>query len=332
MGLLVDGVWQDKWYDTEKSGGRFIRTESQFRNWITADGSPGPSGSGGFKAEPDRYHLYVSLACPWAHRTLIFRAIKGLESFIPISVVNWLMAAEGWTFADGPGVIPDTVNGAKRLYEIYLKAKPAYSGRVVVPVLWDKKTSTIVNNESAEIIRMFNSAFDGLGAKPGDYDPADLRPEIDRLNAEIYDRVNNGVYKAGFATTQAAYDEAVRPLFETLDALEARLSRQRYLCGERITEADWRLFTTLIRFDAVYVGHFKCNIRRIADYPNLWGYTRELYQWPGVSETTNFYHIKHHYYESHKTINPTGIVPAGPALNYDEPHDRGRLPATGTLG
>ena len=332
MGLLVDGVWQDRWYDTEKSGGRFIRTESQFRNWITADGSPGPSGSGGFKAEPDRYHLYVSLACPWAHRTLIFRAIKGLESFIPISVVNWLMAAEGWTFADGPGVIPDAVNGAQRLYEIYLKAKPAYSGRVVVPVLWDKKTETIVNNESAEIIRMFNSAFDGLGAKPGDYYPADLRPEIDRLNAEIYDRINNGVYKAGFATTQAAYEEAVRPLFEALDALEARLSRQRYLCGERITEADWRLFTTLIRFDAVYVGHFKCNIRRIADYPNLWGYTRELYQWPGVRKTTNFYHIKHHYYESHKTINPTGIVPAGPALDYDEPHDRGRFPAAGTLG
>ena len=327
MGLLVDGVWQDKWYDTAQSGGRFIRTESQFRNWITPDGSPGPSGSGGFKAESGRYHLYVSLACPWAHRTLIFRAIKGLESFIPISVVNWLMGSEGWTFADGPGVIPDAVNGAKRLYEIYLKANPAYSGRVVVPVLWDKKTGTIVSNESSEIIRMFNSAFDGLGARPGDYYPANLRPEIDRVNAEVYDRVNNGVYKAGFATTQDAYEEAVRPLFETLDALEARLSRQRYLCGERITEADWRLFTTLIRFDAVYVGHFKCNIRRIADYPNLWGYTRELYQWPGVRETVNFHHIKHHYYESHKTINPAGIVPVGPALDYDAPHVRGRFPA-----
>lgn len=314
MGLLASGVWRDKWYDTAKSAGRFMRDESLFRNWVTADGGPGPSGVGGFKAEPGRYRLYVSLACPWAHRTLIFRALKGLDTLIPISVVNWLMAGEGWTFDEGPGVIPDTLNGAKRLYEIYLKAKPDYSGRVVVPVLWDKQNETIVSNESSEIIRMFNSAFDGLGAKPGDYYPADLRSEIDALNAEIYDRVNNGVYKAGFATTQAAYEEAVRPLFETLDALEARLTRQRYLCGERITEADWRLFTTLIRFDAVYHGHFKCNIARIADYTNLWGYTRELYQWPGVRETTNFQHIKGHYYQSHKTINPSGIVPLGPAL------------------
>ena len=332
MGLLVDGVWQDRWYDTAKSGGRFIRSESQFRNWITPDGSPGPSGAGGFAAEPDRYHLYVSLACPWAHRTLIFRALKGLESFIPISVVNWLMGLEGWTFNDGPGVIPDTVNGAKRLYEIYTKAKPSYSGRVNVPTLWDKKTGAIVNNESSEIVRMFNSAFDGVGAKAGDYYPLDLRSEIDSLNAEIYGRVNNGVYRAGFATTQEAYEEAVRPLFETLDKLEARLSRQRYLCGERITEADWRLFTTLIRFNSVYYGHFKCNIRRIADYPNLWGFTRELYQWPGVRETANFQHIKRHYYESHRTINPTGIVPVGPDLDFNAPHGRDRFPASATLG
>ena len=326
MGLLVDGLWRDSWYDTASSGGRFIRSESQFRNWITADGSPGPSGRGGFKAEPGRYHLYVSLACPWASRATIFRALKGLESFISISVVNWLMGTEGWTFAGGPGVIPDSVNGASRLYEVYLKAEPGYSGRVTVPVLWDKREGTIVNNESSEIIRMFNAAFDGAGAKPGDYYPVELRAEIDALNAAIYDRVNNGVYKAGFATAQAAYETAVLPLFETLDALEAKLSRQRYLCGGRITEADWRLFTTLIRFDAVYHGHFKCNVRRIADYPNLWGYTRELYQWPGVRETVNFQHIKHHYYESHKTINPPGIVPVGPALDYDAPHGRDRLP------
>ncbi len=325
MGLLVDGVWQDRWYETAASGGRFIRSESQFRNWITADGSPGPSGRGGFKAEPGRYHLYVSLACPWAHRTLIFRALKGLESFISVSVVNWLMGPEGWTFEDGPGVVPDTVNGAKRLYQVYTKAEPGYSGRVTVPVLWDKRGGTIANNESSEIIRMLNSAFDGVGAKPGDYYPEDLRTEIDSLNALIYDRVNNGVYKAGFATTQAAYEEAVMPLFATLEELEARLARQRYLCGARITEADWRLFTTLIRFDAVYVGHFKCNIRRIADYPALWGYTRELYQWPGVRETVNFQHIKGHYYQSHKSINPTGIVPVGPALDYEAPHGRDRL-------
>jgi glutathionyl-hydroquinone reductase len=328
MGLLVDGVWQDRWYDTKQSGGRFIRTESQFRNWITPDGSPGPSGSSGFGAERDRYHLYVSLACPWAHRTLIFRAVKGLESFIPVSIVHWLMGAQGWIFDDGPGVVPDFVNGAKRLYEVYTKADPSYSGRVTVPVLWDKKTGSIVNNESSEIIRMLNSAFDGLGAKPGDYYPEELREEIDGLNAEIYDRVNNGVYKAGFATTQAAYEEAVRPLFQTLDKLDARLATRRYLCGGRITEADWRLFTTLVRFDAVYNGHFKCNIRRIVDYPNLWGYTRELYQRPGVRETTNFEHIKRHYYQSHVSINPTRIVPVGPELDFDAPHERDHLPAS----
>ncbi|MBT3070419.1 glutathione S-transferase family protein [Rhodomicrobium sp. Az07] len=327
MGLLVEGEWKDQWYDTSSSAGRFERQESRFRNWITPDGSAGPGGVAGFKAEPDRYHLYVCYACPWAHRTLIFRALKGLEDLIPISAVNWYMGSEGWTFEPGPGVIPDTVNGATRLHQIYTKADPHYSGRVVVPVLWDKQRQTIVSNESSEIIRMFNSAFDGIGAKQGDYYPESLRPEIDALNAEIYDRVNNGVYKAGFATSQEAYEEAVRPLFETLDKLEARLASNRYLCGERITEADWRLFTTLLRFDPVYVGHFKCNIRRIADYPNLWGLTRELYQWPGVKETVNFQHIKGHYYQSHKTINPTGIVPVGPDIDYGAPHGRDRLPA-----
>ena len=327
MGLLIDGVWHDCWYDTAKSRGRFIRSESQFRNWVTPDGSPGPSGKGGFKAEAGRYHLYVSLACPWAHRTLIFRKLKRLDAFISVSVVNWYMGPEGWTFDDGPGVVPDAVNGAKRLYEIYAKADPNYSGRATVPTLWDKQQGVIVNNKSSEIIRMFNSAFGGLGAAAGDYYPPELRDEIDRLNAEIYGRVNNGVYKAGFATAQAAYDEAVGELFQALDALEARLSTRRYLCGPRITEADWRLFTTLVRFDAVYVGHFKCNIRRIADYTNLWGYARELYQWQGVRETVNFYHIKHHYYESHPTINPTRIVPAGPIIDFEAPHDRERLPA-----
>ncbi len=326
MGLLVDGVWQDRWYDTSASGGRFIRSESQFRNWLTADGSPGPKGQGGFKAEASRYHLYVSLACPWASRALIFRALKGLEEFVSVSVVNWLMEPEGWTFDKGPGVIPDTVNGASRLYEIYAKASPKYSGRVTVPVLWDKSSGIIVNNESSEIIRMFNSAFDAIGAKPGDYYPEDLRGEIDRLNAQIYGRINNGVYKAGFATSRAAYEEAVLPLFATLGELEERLGRQRYLCGGRITEADWRLFTTLVRFDAVYNGHFKCNIRRIVDYPNLWAYTRELYQWPGVRGTVNFEHIKHHYYESHKAINPFGIVPVGPELDFEAPHERDGLP------
>jgi glutathionyl-hydroquinone reductase len=327
MGLLVDGVWHDRWYDTKQSGGHFIRSESQYRNWITPDGEPGPTGTGGFKAEAGRYHLYVSLACPWAHRTLIFRAIKGLEGMISISAVHWLMAGDGWTFRDGPGVIPDAINGAARLSEIYTKANPRYSGRVTVPVLWDKKQNTIVNNESSEIIRMLNSGFDSAGAKKGDYYPAAQRGEIDNLNSEIYDRVNNGVYKAGFATTQAAYEEAVIPLFVTLDKLDAWLCGRRYLCGGRITEADWRLFTTLLRFDAVYSGHFKCNIRRIADYPALPGYVRELYQWPGVRETVNFHHIKHHYYESHRTINPTGIVPAGPVLDFDAPHGRDHLPA-----
>ena len=315
MGLLVDGRWQDQWYDTAKSGGRFVRQDSAFRNWVTPDGAPGPSGTGGFKAEPGRYHLYVSLACPWAHRALIFRVLKGLESAIDVSVVHWLMAEQGWSFAAGEGVVSDPIGGARHLHEVYTRADPAYSGRVTVPVLWDKQSGTIVNNESSEIIRMLNSAFDGVGAKPGDYYPQDLRTEIDGLNERIYATVNNGVYRAGFATTQEAYEEAVAPLFETLDWLEGRLSSRRFLTGERITEADWRLFTTLIRFDPVYVGHFKCNIRRIADYPRLHAYMQSLFEIEGVAATVNFDHIKRHYYQSHRNLNPSGIVPVGPELD-----------------
>ena len=322
MGLLVDGKWQDRWYDTGKSGGRYIRSDSQFRNWVTADGSAGPSGTSGFKAEPGRYHLYVSLACPWANRTLIFRSLKGLEDAISISVVHWLMADNGWTFEPAEGVIPDPVQHADFLHQVYTAADPGYSGRVTVPVLWDKKTSTIVSNESAEIIRMFNNAFDDVGAKPGDYYPEPLRGEIDEINSRLYSAVNNGVYKAGFATSQAAYEEGLFPLFDTLDWLEDRLSRQRYLLGNTLTEADWRLFTTLIRFDPVYVGHFKCNIHRLTDYPNLWAYTRDLYQHEGVADTINMFHIKHHYYVSHTTINPSGVVPAGPEVNPRAKHDR----------
>ncbi|TXG98470.1 MAG: glutathione S-transferase family protein [Nevskiaceae bacterium] len=328
MGMLVDGKWHDVWYDTESTGGHFERKASSFRNWVTTDGAAGPSGEAGFRAESGRYHLYVSLACPWAHRTLIMRALKGLENMISVSVVNWLMREEGWTFAEGPGVVPDRVNGAQRLYEVYVKADPNYTGRVTVPVLWDREKRTIVNNESAEIIRMMNSAFDHLGAKEGDYYPEDLRSEIDGLNAKIYDTVNNGVYKAGFATTQEAYEAGLRPIFETLDLLEGRLQDKRYLTGSRLTEADIRLFTTLVRFDAVYFGHFKCNIRRLADYPNLGAYLRDLYQIPGFADTVNLQHIKRHYYESHRTINPTGIVPVGPILNLERPHGRAHLPSS----
>ncbi|MGY2048580.1 glutathione S-transferase family protein [Methylobacterium sp. JK268] len=318
MGLLVDGVWQDQWYDTKATGGRFVRKDSAFRNWVTRDGAAGPSGEGGFPAVAGRYHLYVSLACPWAHRTLIVRALKGLEEAISVSVVDPHMGAEGWVFGDSPGATPDSVNGARRLYEVYLKADPSYTGRVTVPVLWDKERSTIVSNESAEIIRMLNAAFPG----GPDLCPADLTPEIDALNARVYDRVNNGVYKAGFATSQDAYAEAVTALFEELDALDARLGRGRFLFGESLTEADIRLFTTLVRFDPVYVGHFKCNLRRIADYPNLAPYLRDLYQQPAIRPTVNLTHIKRHYYESHPSINPTGIVPLGPILDYDAPHGR----------
>jgi putative glutathione S-transferase len=325
MGLLVNGVWQDQWYDTAKSGGRFERTEAVFRNWVTPDGSPGPSGSGGYKAEPGRYHLYVSYACPWAHRTLIFRMLKRLEEVVSLSVVNWHMGEQGWTFEDGPGVIPDPVIGARFLHQIYTTAKPGMTGRVTVPLLWDKNTRTIVSNESSEILRMFNSAFDPWGDASRDFYPKPLRAEIDAINQRVYETVNNGVYKAGFATTQAAYDEAVAALFETLDFLEARLKVQRYLTGDRITEADWRLFTTLMRFDPVYYSHFKCNLRRLADYPNLWNYAKDLYQVPGVAETVRLDHIKNHYYGSQRTVNPTGIVPRGPIIDYSTPHDRARL-------
>jgi len=322
MGLLQDGVWRDQWYDTGATGGKFIRKDSHFRNWVTKDGSKGPSGQGGFKAEPDRYHLYVSHACPWAHRTMIFRNLKGLEEMIPVSVVNWYMGENGWTFEPADGVIADPVNKAQLLHQVYTAAMPDYSGRVTVPVLWDKKSHTIVSNESSEIIRMFNSAFDDVGACEGDYYPQNLREIIDELNERIYTSLNNGVYKAGFASTQSAYEEAVVPLFETLDWLEDILSRMHYLTGQAITEADWRLFTTLIRFDPVYVGHFKCNISRIEDYPNLSNYVRDLYQKPGIASTVHFDHIKSHYYGSHPTINPSAIVPVGPEIDYDRPHNR----------
>ncbi|MBO1519539.1 glutathione S-transferase family protein [Oceanisphaera pacifica] len=323
MGLLVEGQWVDQWYDTDSNGGKFARSESQFRNWITADGSAGPTGEAGFKAEAGRYHLYVSLACPWAHRTLIFRKLKGLESMISVSVVNPLMAEHGWTFAPDEGVVADPLFQADYMHQIYTTADPQYTGRVTIPVLWDKQQHKLVSNESADIIRMFNSAFDDIGAEPGDYYPQALRAHIDSLNEQVYHKVNNGVYKAGFATTQQAYEEAVLPLFATLDELEQRLATQRYLLGDTITEADWRLFTTLVRFDAVYHGHFKCNIKQIADYPNLSGYLRELYQWLGVADTLNMKHIKEHYYRSHATINPTGVVPVGPAFTLDAPHGRG---------
>jgi putative glutathione S-transferase len=322
LGALVEGIWQDQPHNIV--GGRFLRRESQFRSWVTADGAPGPSGEGGFRAAPGRYHLYVSLSCPWAHRTFLFRNLKGLEGIVSASVSNWDNLAEGWTFAPGPGVIPDTVNGARYLHEVYTKAQPIYTGRVTVPVLWDRERKTIVNNESSEIIRMFNSAFDGVGAAPGDYYPVELRPEIDAVNKRVYETLNNGVYRCGFATAQEAYDEAVVPLFETLDWMEERLAKRRYLCGDRLTEADWRAFTTLVRFDPVYYSHFKCNLRRLTDYPNLWAYTRDLYQHPGVAETVDFDHIKRHYYGSQRRVNPTGIVPRGPILDFRAPHGRDR--------
>lgn len=323
MGLLIDGKWHDKWYDTDSTGGRFQRQESAFRNWITPDGVPGPSGEGGFAAEPGRHHLYVSYACPWAHRTLIFRKLKGLEEMIGVTAVEPLMLETGWELSEDAG----PVAGARYLYDVYLAAEPGYTGRVTVPTLWDTQRRTIVSNESAEIIRMLNSAFDGVGARAGDYYPADLRAEIDQVNERVYHTVNNGVYKAGFATEQVPYEEAFDKLFESLDWLNDRLADRRYLMGERITEADWRLFTTLVRFDAVYFSHFKCNKRRIADYPHLSGYLRELYQWPGVAETVVMDHIKRHYYASHRTINPTGIVPKGPDLDLDRPHGRETLQA-----
>lgn len=325
MGLLVEGKWKNEWYDTTSTGGRFERKAPSFRNWVTKDGSAGISGIGGFKAEPNRYHLYVSLACPWAHRTIIYRKLKGLEGMISMSVVNAFMGEEGWTFAPGEGVVADPILNAINVHEIYTAAQADYTGRVTVPILWDKKTNTIVSNESPEIIRMFNSAFDDVGALHGDFSPTELLAEIDELNEFIYPTINNGVYRAGFATTQEAYEEAVTEVFSALDTLEARLAHSRYLTGSTITEADWRLFTTLVRFDAVYVGHFKCNLRRIVDYPNIWGYLRDLYQVPGIEETVAMDYIKAHYYGSHETINPTRVIPVGPDIDFHTPHGREQL-------
>ncbi|MWD28211.1 glutathione S-transferase family protein [Aquicoccus sp. SCR17] len=328
MGLLVDGEWKDQWYDTKKSGGKFVRSEAKFRNWVTADGSAGPSGEGGFKAESGRYHLYVSYACPWAHRALVFRALKDLTDHITVSVVHPDMLGDGWSFGtDFPGATGDTLLGKDYMREVYLEDTSDMTGRVTVPVLWDKQQGKIVSNESAEIIRMFNSAFDGITGNTDDYWPEELRDEIEPVNQRIYDTVNNGVYKSGFATTQEAYDEAVHALFDSLDWLEERLADKRYLMGDRITEADWRLFTTLVRFDKVYHTHFKCNRDRIMDFPNLWGYLRELYQWPGVAETVHFDHIVRHYHYSHDMINPNRIIPINPDPDFDAPHGRERLKA-----
>ncbi|MGI9506943.1 MAG: glutathione S-transferase family protein [Geminicoccaceae bacterium] len=324
MGQLVDGVWTIEDLVKKEGDGAFKRANASLRNWITADGSPGRSGKGGFKAEAGRYHLYVSLACPWAHRTLIFRKLKGLEEMIGVSVVHWMMADHGWTFEAGDGATGDDLRGADYMHEVYTRAQPTYTGRVSVPVLWDKKRATIVSNESSEIIRMLNSAFDDIGALEGDYYPEAERSVIDEINAVVYETVNNGVYRSGFATSQEAHEDAVLALFKTMDMLEQRLSKQRYLVGDQVTEADWRLFTTLVRFDPVYVGHFKCNLRRLIDYPSLFAYARELYQWPGVAETVDFHHIKNHYYASHRSINPTQIVPRGPIIDWSQPHGRDR--------
>ncbi|PSV01331.1 glutathione-dependent reductase [Photobacterium leiognathi subsp. mandapamensis] len=322
MGLLVDGKWHTDWYDTKSTGGKFERKASSFRNWITKDGSAGITGEAGFKAEPNRYHLYVSLACPWAHRAIIYRQLKGLDSMIPMSVVNAYMGENGWNFEADDGVVADPIFNAQFLHQIYTQADPDYTGRVTVPVLWDKHKQTIVSNESADIIRMLNSAFDDVGAVKVDFYPQALRQQIDELNDFVYANINNGVYRAGFATTQEAYDEAVIALFDALEVIEQRLSTQRYLLGEHITEADWRLFTTLVRFDAVYVGHFKCNLKRIVDFPHLWGYVRDLYQVEGVAQTVDIDYIKAHYYGSHETINPTRIIPKGPELDFLSPHHR----------
>lgn len=322
MGQLIDGEWHHDGAAIKTKSGRFIRKDAAFRNWVTAEGAAGPSGKGGFKAEPGRYHLIVSLACPWAHRTLIFRTLKKLDDLITVSGVEPLAYENGWTFAE-----PEPVTGARYAWEVYTRADPAYTGRATVPILWDKKQDTIVSNESSEIIRMFNSAFNAHTDVADDYYPADLRQDIDAINARVYDTVNNGVYRAGFATSSDAYEEAAVEIFRTLDMLEERLSTQRYLVGNRMTEADWRLFTTLVRFDAVYVGHFKCNLRRIEDYPNLSNYLRDLYQVPGVAGTVDIKNIKTHYYGSHESINPHGIVPIGPALDFDRPHNREALKA-----
>lgn len=328
MGLLVDGTWQDKWYDTKSTGGAFKRSEALFRNWVTADGSAGPTGVDGYKAESGRYHLYISHACPWANRALVFRALKDLEDHIDISVVHPDMLEDGWTFgADYDGATGDTQFGLPFMRDIYTKAVPDVTTRVTVPVLWDKQTGSIVSNESSEIIRMFNSAFNGVTGNTRDFYPEDLHPQIDEVNARIYSDINNGVYKSGFATSQEAYDKAVTALFDAMDWVEDILANNRYLTGDRITEADWRLFTTLVRFDLVYHLHFKCNRKRLMDYPNLWAYTRELYQWPGVADTINFDHIVRHYHYSHESINPHRIIPINPVIDWMEPHGRGALQA-----
>ncbi|WP_163930660.1 glutathione S-transferase family protein [Paraferrimonas sp. SM1919] len=316
MGLLVEGNWVDKWYDTKASKGRFVRSEAQLRNWITKDGTAGPSGKAGFQAEKGRYHLYISHACPWANRTMIMRSLKGLEDYISVSVVHWLMQENGWTFAEGEGVIGDPIHNAKFMHQIYTAHDNQYSGRVTVPVLWDKHTGQIVSNESSEIIRMLNTAFDDIGAKAGNYYPQALQTEIDAINERVYNTVNNGVYRCGFATSQGAYEEALKPLFASLDWLEGILANQDYLVGNQLTEADIRLFTTLVRFDAVYVGHFKCNLKRIADYPGLSAFVKRLYAMPEIARTINMEHIKKHYYQSHTMINPTGVVPVGPELDF----------------
>ncbi|WP_413616647.1 glutathione S-transferase family protein [Halomonas cupida] len=329
MGLLVQGIWRDEWYDTEASGGEFVRESARLRDWVTADGSPGPSGQPGLPAEPGRYHLYVSLACPWAHRTLIMRRLKGLEDIIGVSHVSPLMGSDGWTYHKDEGSSGDPINGVSLHHQLYTMTDPHYSGRVTVPVLWDRQQQRIVNNESAELVRIFNSAFDELTGNRCDLYPQPLRDVIDEINAEVYDHINNGVYKAGFATHQDVYEKHVVALFEALENIEQRLEQQRYLAGAWLTEADIRLFTTLVRFDAVYHGHFKCNLQRIEDFPQLSHYLRELYQWPGIAETVNMDHIQRHYYMSHATINPNRIVPLGPRLALDRPHDRARLEGKG---
>jgi glutathionyl-hydroquinone reductase len=317
-GMLVNGEWKTE-RQWKNADGRFVRSKTSFRDWITAD------GSSGFLAEPDRYHLYVAWACPWAHRTVIMRKLKGLEEVIGLSAVGSFMGADGWAFHDEPGVIPDTVNGATYLREVYAKADPDYTGRVTTPVLWDKQTGTIVNNESREIVRMLDTEFGEFATTDAHFFPEDLRDETDATIDAVYEPVNNGVYRSGFATTQEAYEEAVTELFDALDHWEEVLSSRRFLCGDRITEADWCFFPTLVRFDTVYHSHFKCNLRRIVDYPNLWDYLKDLYQRPGVAETIYMDHIKKHYYGSHESINPTRIVPKGPILDFTEAHDRGRF-------
>ncbi len=322
MGMLIDGQWHDQWYETKENKGKFNRENARFRHWITEDGTAGATGKGGFKAEKGRYHLYVSHACPWAHRTLIFRKLKALETLIDISVVSPRMLNQGWEYDTSTGAIADPVINAEYHHQLYTRDTPDYTGRVTVPLLWDKQTNKIVSNESSEIIRMFNTAFNELSGNNDDYYPEALHANIDSINERVYRSINNGVYRAGFATTQEAYNEAVNNLFSSIEALEVLLGNQRYIAGDVITEADWRLFTTLVRFDAVYYGHFKCNLKQLKDYPSLWAYTRELYQWPGVAETVNMKHIKEHYYYSHQMINPTRIIPAGPELDFMEPHNR----------